>query len=187
MRPHVSLQGRDIKIADQDRPVLALVFFREPFRHLVEKRQLMGKLVVRIRVRDVAASRDVKIVKRGAILERDGGVAAIGTPAEVFAVGCLKGQARENGDTVIALHAPEMHMAVAECLDVLDRKQIVMDFDFLKADDVRCFFRRKLLQQRHPQADGIYVPGDELHAVRVLLRQPIRMSRSVNPSTWPTR
>ncbi len=88
-------------------------------------------------------------------------MAAIFLAAPVAPLGFFQRQAREDGDAVIALHAAQMDMGIAQGLQRREGKIIGLGLDLLQADDVGRMFACQPRQDVEAQAHGIDVPGYE--------------------------
>ena len=158
MRPDIGLERRDIEVADHHAARAAVAPVLPPAGHLLKKLQLVGELVVDLRVRLVAAGRHVEIVDFDA---RHGGerVAPVRAPAPVARAALLDGQAGEDRNAVIGLDAVEHRMAVAERMEGLDREAVALDLDLLEAEHVGRALGRQALDAVDAQPDRVHVPA----------------------------
>ena len=100
MRPDVVLARRDIEIADKD--FLATRPVAEPAGEVSQKIKLVGEFVVFIRIRNIAASRNVEIVKPNAAGKAHRDVAPILFPAKLLGLFILDWKFRNDSDAMIA-------------------------------------------------------------------------------------
>ena len=91
-------ERRDVEIADQDRPAVGDFLGMHPGRHFIEEGELVGELVVDLRIGFVAAGRHVEIMDldaRRLAAQRHMHVARIALAAE-FALGLARMGRRET-------------------------------------------------------------------------------------------
>ena len=163
MRPHVGLVRRDVEIAEEQRrdAGLGLRIHQAEFLHEVE---LVAELRIDLRVRLVAAGRDVEIVDADAPVA-DGQprrqVPGVADGAEILAENVLEGPLRDGGDAVIALLAMQGDVLVAERAERLFRELVVGALGLLQAEDVGRLLLKEALDERDAQAHGIDVPGGD--------------------------
>src|SRR5437764_9404676 len=172
--PDIVFERRDIEIADKNGAIARLRAQRRAVAHLVEEAELVGEFRIELRIGDVAAGRDVKIVQRnriaqpGAFAEFRRDVAAIGLTAERLNVETLKWQPRQHDDAVIALLTIKRGIFIAEPLEALEREFIVRTFGFLQAQYVGTDGLEEARNQIDAQPNRIDVPAcnGELHGDR---------------------
>src|SRR5690606_7231458 len=134
--------------------------------------ELMGEFFVLLRIGQVAAGRNVKIVQRDgipqtrALAERHGDVAAVSLAAEVLVRVRLERQPRDDGHAMIALLTVEGDVLIAESLETLEWELVVRTLRLLQADRVRPRRLDEACEEVDAQPHRIDVPGCdlELHA-----------------------
>ena len=149
VRPDVVFARGDVKIADEHRfrtrPEIG-----KPARHLVEEIELVGELVVDLRVRFVAAGRHVEIMDAHAAGQARGDVAAVALLAEAALFDILERQFRNDGDAVIAGLTRHRVVFVTCGADRLEREIVLEAFDLLEAEDVRRFLLQESRDEINP-------------------------------------
>ncbi len=123
----------------------------------------MGEFHIDLGIGNVAAGGNVEVMQLDAAGKLGQGMAAILLLAPIPAVGRLERQARENGDAVVALHAAQMDLAIAQRPDRLEGKILRLGLHLLQADDVGLPFAREPREGIQTLADGIDVPADDAH------------------------
>jgi hypothetical protein len=138
VRPDVGRQRRDVEIADHDHAILAFSpHATKPSVHRLEKLELVAELLVQLRVGQVPASRHIDIMqdkwtsRAVGLGELDGEMTRMPSPANVAALEKCEGQAREDGDAVIALLAGNRDMGKAERAKLKLGKLALDAFDLL--------------------------------------------------------
>ena len=133
--------------------------------------QLVGEFLVHVRVRDIAARRDIEIMDGDAgrrsrfAAQRHRDVPRIGAIAHLHHARFRERETREDGDAVIALLAHMHDERIAKGLQLLQRKPVVGALGLLQAQDVGPALLQEALHLVDPQADGVDVPSRdcELH------------------------
>src|SRR5690606_5509059 len=162
-----------------------------------EKVELVPELGIDVRVGLVAARRHVEIMQQHlapARLEPDGQVAAITDGAEIAPLDCRDRAAGNGGNTVIALLAMDLDMAVADVAECLERKLVVRALGFLQAQNVGLGPLEKLDHQGETQANRVDVPGSnrQAHALPVpvpaeSVKESGPRKRDLGNATWVPR
>ena len=168
MAPDIVFKWCDVEIAYQDRP-LEVAPRGEPGPRFGDEIQLVAIFRVLGPVRYIAPGRHVEVVQfdRSRIrfqFDREVSAIAAATP-----VGCeiqhFQRQPRQDRDAVVALHAAKRDVAVAERGRPFARKRSSGTLRiFLQADHVRIERGDQVVQQPHPQAERIDVPGSDLRS-----------------------
>ncbi|CDX46437.1 hypothetical protein MPLDJ20_90013 [Mesorhizobium plurifarium] len=163
VRPDVMLLRRDVQVADQDR-CGRFIRARRHGVHLVDEIELVAEFAVDLRVRLVAAGRDVEIMHQhrfAARLHPDRQMPAVVDLAETPLFHQLDRAAGDGGDAVIALLTVEQDVLVARLAEGLFREELVRNLGLLQAEHVGRVFLQQPLDDRHAQAHGIDVPGGD--------------------------
>ena len=155
---------RHVEVTDQHARRLALLLVGGP--EAFEEIQLVGELVIHVRVRLIAAGGQVDIVNLDARDFRSDHT-GMSVPTKIGGLNALDGQARGDGHTVMtALLTVQHEMRQAHFAKRLFREFPVLAFRFLQADHVRLFGGDKGFNIRRAQADRIDVPADNFERVR---------------------
>src|SRR5262245_45563892 len=72
VRPDIGLERRNVQVADRDHRTAALSLRCEPRRQLVEKSEFMREFWVLLRIRQIAASRNIDVVELDTTGQLDG-------------------------------------------------------------------------------------------------------------------
>ena len=122
---------------------------------------LWANLLLRLRIRDVAAGRNVDIVQLDVAGQQRDRVTAVLPFAPRLRGRALQRQPRQDGDAVVRLHAVDERVPIAERGQWRQRKAVVHDLRFLQTEHVRTECRDESLERGDAQAHGVDVPGDE--------------------------
>src|SRR3569623_402250 len=167
VRPYVMLMRRDVEIADQNVPRIALRMQRFAIALFIEKRELVLEFRIGDEIGNVAAGRHVEIMQHQwcgqarAFAERDRDMAGIDLAAERAHVLRSERPLRDNGDAVVTLLPVQRDVLVTEPLKTFQRKSIVDALGLLQAQNVSAPALEKLGDQINAQANGIDIPGGE--------------------------
>lgn len=157
---HVLVVRRDIEIAEQRQPWMALQFFLEPRMQRVEPLQLVDELVGfrRLPVREIGAD-DARAVDG----YRDHALLRVVEAGDVaHHVGFVERQrvACENRHAVVGLLAREP-AAVTGGSEVVAREFLVRQFQLLQAEHVGAVAREPVEDVLFAHVEGIHVPGGD--------------------------
>ncbi len=115
MAPDIILLRCDVEIAHQhDRMLFGFAYSRKTAIQLTQECELMRKFRIVIRIRKIAACGNVEIVDFESLFQNHADVAAVAVAAEFHRIRRAKGQAREDGDAVIALRTADRLMHITE-------------------------------------------------------------------------
>ena len=166
MVPHVALQRRHVEVADQDHLAPAQAGGLGPGCHLAQELELVGELVVALRVRLVAALGHVEAVHLGPARQAGEGVAPVIPAAPGAGAGLVELDPRQDGDAVVALLAVDHEMGIAERGHRLAREGLVGGLGLLQADHVGRHLVHEARQVVEPLAHRVDVPGRQAQAPR---------------------
>ncbi len=155
-------KGRDVEVAQQDGAALVVALGREPVGQGVDHVELVAELGVLVRVRDVAAGRDVEVVQLDVAGQADDRVAALVDAAPVMGVAVGERHFRQNGDAVIAFLAEDEAVREAEIGHEVVGEQLGRDLDLLQAEHVGVDLGDDAPERLLAQADRVGVPGGDL-------------------------
>src|SRR3984957_1518692 len=139
MAPDIVLKRRDVEIADQDRPLSRRLIIPGPIHHFVDESELVGELDVDFRIRLVAASRNIEIVKFEPLrvsAKDDMLMTRVSFGAKVSPGECGKRNARNNRDPVIALLPVDRDMRIARVPKRPEREIGVRAFRLLQTQNI---------------------------------------------------
>ena len=145
----------------------------------------MGEFRVGIAVRHVAAGGHVEVVQldraEAGRVQHHAEMAAVAPAAPVRVVGAdFEGQAREDGDAVVALHAAPGDVVEAERAQPRLREELVRALRLLQAEHVRLQRLDQIGDQAAAQADGVDVPGGDAELRHgAALQAPTRRGKGV--------
>ena len=135
-----------------------------PADHILEVAQFVVEFLVLFGVGDIAAGGNVEIMDgearglAGLLAQRDADMAAIALVGEIMRLGTGEGQARENGNAVIALLAVHGDVLVSELAEIGERETVIRAFGFLQAENIRALLGQEFLHEAGPEPDRIDVP-----------------------------
>jgi len=125
------------------------------------------KFIVCFGIRNVSTCRHIKIVNLKTVFECRTDMAGIALAAIFIGPGFLEGQARENGDPVIALLAIDRLMGGSQFPEGIAGKELVRAFRFLQAQNIRLCLFQKTKRLWRTQANGIDVPSSKTNGGHV--------------------
>src|SRR5262245_58238597 len=159
------LEWRNVEIAYQHG--MCKPFRPQPIMrlHFVKEVELVPKFWIDVRVRLVAASGHIKIVKRNrgfqlcALSQCYGNMPAINLPAQIFNVDPLKGHACKERNAMIPFLSVKRRVLIAQTPETLHWEDIVRTLRLLQAENVRSNALEKSGDQINAQAHRIDVPS----------------------------
>ena len=175
VRPHIVLSRRNIDVAGHQQRQR-----RAPrgaggvdLPHAFDEIELVGKLLVGLRIRDIRTGRHVKILHlEPCDLHRR--AARMPVPAEPRRFQRLDRQPGDNGDAVHPLLTRQVHVSVTRSLEGLPRKLVLEAFDLLQAQDISLLTHEESDDAVDAEANRIDVPGRQGQAVHVVRKARMR-------------
>jgi hypothetical protein len=158
------LERRHVEIAYQHG--MCGAFWPQPIMrlHFVKEVEFVPKFWIDVRVRLVAASGHIKIMKRNrsfqfcALSQCYGDMPAINLPAKILNVDPLKGHARKHRNAVIPFLSVKRRVFIAQTPETLHWEDVVRTLRLLQAEHVRSHALEKSGDQINAQAHRIDVP-----------------------------
>ena len=161
--PHVILQRRDIEITQDHHRIIFVFPLGEEFFHAAQKVQLMGEFFILVRVGNIAAGGDIKIVQLHAILKCHADMAGMAFAAEIQAAAFPEGQAREDRHPVIGLLAVDGVMHITQIVEGGGGEEFVDHLGLLQRQNIRLLVPQEAAHQGDAMAHRIDVPAGDFH------------------------
>src|SRR5262245_28358051 len=167
--PDVMLERRNVEIPYQHgmcRPFRPQPIVR---LHFVKEVEFVPKLWIDVRVRLVATSGHVKIVKRDRSFQLRplsqcyGNMPAINLPAKILNIDLFKWHAREDCNAMITFLSVERSVFIAQTPETLHWEDVVRTLRLLQTEHVRSHALEKSGDQINTQANRIDVPCRDFH------------------------
>src|SRR5262245_29655209 len=162
--PDVMLKRRNVEIPYQHG--MCRSFRPQPIvrLHFVKEVEFVPKFWIDVRIRLVAASGHIKIVKRNRSFQLRplsqcyGNMPAINLPAKILNVDLLKGHARKHSDAVIPFLSVKRRVFIAQAPETFHWEDAVRTLRLLQAEYIRSHALEKSGDQINSQAYRIDVP-----------------------------
>src|ERR1700733_11242235 len=181
MAPDIVLKRRDVEIADQDRPLSRRLIIPGPIHHFVDESELVGELDVDFRIRLVAASRNIEIVKFEPLCvsaKDDMQMTRVTFGAKVSPGECGERNARNNRDPVIALLPVDGDMRIAGFPERAEGEIGIRAFRLLQTQNVGLVLKQISDHKIDAQTHRIDVP-------RGAGKRHSRLRKSLSGVTFP--